>query len=307
MSEKDDKNRSDNNKSGSDDEESESSGDDGNSGSDDEDSIKLNFSTKDLGKKVREESAKLKSMQGGARASILKVINSNLKGMSYGIALLGLLGDIWFMDPLFMRAHCKCVFQMNHPGKPVPVFVMTIRHYNLRNKQYGDNNYMRTARGRSIPVLGWSFQFPTANGGSVKELVQKQAKFIYACFRPSDNHSIGSIALDYVETNSHDDPMNPGKKAGLYKTITKNITDTAGIEMRLTKQINSHFAIAPNFQMNVHFNKYLTDFDIKEFLEKHLGANNWDQVPTDVRKACYKNYSTLNDLPKWNLIFDEKY
>ena len=63
MSEKDDKNRSDNNKSGSDDEESESSGDDGNSGSDDEDSIKLNFSTKDLGKKVREESAKLKSMQ----------------------------------------------------------------------------------------------------------------------------------------------------------------------------------------------------------------------------------------------------
>ena len=57
----------------------------------------------------------------------------------------------------------------------------------------------------------------------------------------------------------------------------------------------------------VHFDKFFTDADIKQFLEVHLGANNWDMVPKDVRKACYMNYKSEASLPTWYLITMEGY
>ena len=94
--------------------------------------------------------------------------------------------------------------------------------------------------------------------------------------------------LDYIEAHSPEDSSHPGHKAGLYKALTKGVSDTSDVEARLEKDINDFFASKKRFVNNEHRDKYLTDVDIKEFLEKHLGANNWDMVPKDVRKACYK-------------------
>ena len=75
----------------------------------------------------------------------------------------------------------------------------------------------------------------------------------------------------------------------------------------MAKEINCFFAPKKRFVSNVHFNKYLTDVDIKEFLENPLGANNWDMMPKDARKACFMNYKSEESLPKWNLITREGY
>ena len=111
--------------------------------------------------------------------------------------------------------------------------------------------------------------------------------------------------LDYIEAHSPDDPTDPGHKAGLYRVLTRGVSDTSGVEARLDKDINDFFAPKKRFVNDAHLDKYLTDVDITEFLEKHLGANNWDMVPKDVRKACYKNYKGQESLPKWNLITRE--
>ena len=158
-------------------------------------------------------------------------------------------------------------------------------------------------------MLGWMYEITTASasGSEISKLVQKQANFVRACFKKTDQYSIGSQVLDYIEDHSQEDPENPGHKAGLYKALTRGASDTSGIQAQMTKEINGYFATKKRFVNKVHFNKYLTDVDIKEFLENHLGATNWDMVPRDVRKACYMNYESEASLPRWNLITRETY
>ena len=158
-------------------------------------------------------------------------------------------------------------------------------------------------------MLGWIYEIPTASasGSEILKLVQKQASFVQACFKKNDHYSIGTAVLDYIEEHSPEDPTNPGHKAGLYKALTRGASDTSGIQAQTTKEINGYFAPKKIFVNDIHFNKYLTDIDIKEFLEIHLGANNWDMVPRDVRKACYKNYKSEASLPRRNLITRETY
>ena len=159
-------------------------------------------------------------------------------------------------------------------------------------------------------MIGWVCQLPSVNAikpGAVEKLVKNQSDFIRACFHKSNDYSIGSLMLDYIEENSGEDPNNRGVKSGLYKAVTKGVTDTTGIVTRMTKEINNYFAVKPSFECDGHLDKYLTDADIKEFLETYIGANNWDQVPKNARKACYKDNSSKNSLPKWNAISREAF
>ena len=239
--------------------------------------------------------------------SITYGIRSPVKNMTYGIAILGLPGKLWCVSPNFIKVHCATLYKVNFPKEKEPFFLSTINQWNIRSVQHGNNNYARTSRGRATYVLGWIYEIPTSSssGSEILKLVQKQANFVRACFKKTDQYSIGNQVLDYIEAHSPEDPTDPGHKAGLYKALTRGVSDTSGVEARLDKDINDFFASKKRFVNNTHLDKYLTDVDIKEFLEKHLGANNWDMVPKDVRKACYKNYKGQESLPKWNLITRE--
>ena len=70
----------------------------------------------------------------------------------------------------------------------------------------------------------------SASGSEILKLVQKQANFLRACFKKSDQYSIGTQVLDYIEEHNQEDPANPGHKAGLYKALTRDVSDTSGVE-----------------------------------------------------------------------------
>ena len=282
---------------------------DGDSNASDSDAPKILFdiSQSALGKQLKKQSDKLEHAQGDSEGTIFNLIRSQVKGMSHGIALFGLPKRIWFLNPLFISGHCISLFSANYPNKEVPKFLKNIFRWNIRKEHHGDNSLARTAKGKAVAVIGFVFEIPTSQESKAKKLVNKHANLIRACFMKTDKYSIGTLALDYIEEHSNEDPLHPGTKAGLYRTLTKGITDTTGIEARLTKDINDYFLSKKTFESNVHWDKFLTDVDIKEFLENCLGANNWDMVPVDVRKACYKNYKSVNSLPVWNQITREGY
>lgn len=50
----------------------------------------------------------------------------------------------------------------------------------------------------------------------------------------------------------------------------------------------------------------MTDYDIKQFVMKYLGATSWDDLSDDEKKVCYKNYPKRK-LPVWTSIFQESY
>ena len=262
-----------------------------------------------LDKEFQKISEKMEQSKDETVGSITHGIRAPVKGMTYGIVIWGLPKQIWCVNPKFIAAHCTTLYRVNFPKEKEPSFLSTIAQWNIRSEQYGNNNYARTTNGRATWVLGWIYEIPTSSSSAreISKLVQKQANVVRACFKKSDQYSIGNQVLDYIEAHSPEDPSHPGHKAGLYKALTKGVSDTSGVEARLDKDINDFFAPKKRFVNNEHWDKYLTDVDIKEILEKHLGANNWDMVPKDVRKACYKNYKGQESLPKWNLITREGY
>ena len=114
-------------------------------------------------------------------------------------------------------------------------------------------------------MLGWIYEIPTSSslGRNISKLVQKQSNVVCACFKKSDQYSISNQVLDYIEGHSQEDPSHPGHKAGLYKALTRGVSDTSGVEARLDKDINNFFASKKRFVNTVHWDKYLPDVDIK--------------------------------------------
>ena len=239
--------------------------------------VSLTLDHKKLFKQIRGESETLKNVNSKSDATISLPIHSDVKGVSYGVVIIGFQNATWYMDPNFMGAHCTCAWKINFPDKKVPPYLATLARYYIRREPHGDNSLLRNSSKRAKSMIGWVYQLPSADAikpGEVEKLVKNQSDFIRACFRKSKDYSIGSLMLDYIEENSGEDQDNRGVKGGLYKAVTKGVTDTTGIVTRMTKEINNYFAAKPSFECDGHLDKYLTDADIKEFLEKYIGANN---------------------------------
>ena len=54
----------------------------------------------------------------------------------------------------------------------------------------------------------------------------------------------------------------------------------------------------PQITDGFHLNAFLTDFDIKELLENHLGVNLWKEAAPGVKKACYIDRHQGDALPR---------
>ena len=95
---------------------------------------------------------------------------------------------------------------------------------------------------------------------------------------------------------------------GNYPGLKKWSLDKFGTEKQaedaLSEMLENYYQ--PGFQLthDNHLDRFLTDYDIKTFLESHFGAHSWNDVPKKVKKACYKNYPRQT-LPNWDDIHQE--
>ena len=74
----------------------------------------------------------------------------------------------------------------------------------------------------------------------------------------------------------------------------------------MTKEMDDQFASEISFKYDCHLDEFFIDFDIKEILVEHIGANSWDDVDEDTRKLCYRDYPR-KPLPNWDTIVNESY
>ena len=49
--------------------------------------------------------------------------------------------------------------------------------------------------------------------------------------------------------------------------------------------IDDHFKGGPAYHYDVALDKFMVNFNIKEFLNNHVGINSWDDLDEDGRKA----------------------
>ena len=112
-------------------------------------------------------------------------------------------------------------------------------------------------------------------------------------------NSTGEAALAFAE--SLIDPNRPD--AGLYNWLVtaKGKKDPKLASRVTTKEIDEHFKGGPTYHYDASLDKFMVDFNIKEFPINHIGINSWDNLNEEGRKACFKDYPTQN-LPDWDLM-----
>ena len=156
-----------------------------------------------------------------------------------------------------------------------------------------------------VPMIGFVVSAPTANEDQIQTRAEEYIQFLYHVMREYSTTDGGNYALEFIAPNSTigDD----GEPADLYRALVKQATNTTHIAASMKSLLVNYWKPDLQFNVGVHFDKFFTDHDIKEFLENWVGYNSWEQVPQNARQACYKHKWKLRDIPAWNSIVRESY
>ena len=74
----------------------------------------------------------------------------------------------------------------------------------------------------------------------------------------------------------------------------------------ITDDMNDYYGGGYILQHDVPLNRYMVDYDIKQFLTTYTGVTSWDDLIEDHKKKCFKDYPKKS-LPDWDTIEREGY
>ena len=90
------------------------------------------------------------------------------------------------------------------------------------------------------------------------------------------------------------------------KTKAGNNISDKELSFVSTEKANRTFAISPDVVFNIEFDKFLCDFDIKQFVINDLGMMSFREVGCAEKQMLYRNFPNQN-LLGWHDIHQESY
>ena len=173
----------------------------------------------------------------------------------------------------------------------------------VREEPYSvSTKYKRSKSQKTSEQVIFIFVYPASEEGNFNEYLDYIMNKLFVPVM-SEKQKPGYFALQAAKLQS-----NPNSPGGLYNWLVNNVghgdEDTA--VKNLNKRINDHYCGGPVFTYDDSLDKVMTDYDIKQFVMKYLGATSWDDLSDDEKKVCYKNYPKRK-LPVWTSIFQESY
>ena len=252
--------------------------------------------------KLEEFTGSAKKAACGKTATIFLPIEFVTKGMSYFPVSLGSQGDMWWFKSECLLDILEWGFGKIYPGSKHPEYFKTVKHHGIRDKPHGTNVYKKVPSGNSvINVITFVVGIPTARKHTIESEVDKIMEFIYPCMMDFAKGNGGKYALDYLESLAWVNKA--GEKMGIYGALTKkDKNNMRAVELCMQEEMIQFFKMKPDFNLGVHLDYYFTDYDIKTFVETYHGGNSWEEIPNNVRKACYIDKYKIRDLPVWEDI-----
>ena len=91
-----------------------------------------------------------------------------------------------------------------------------------------------------------------------------------------ESQRLGALSIEFARTQIR--PGNP--KQGLYGWLIRSLgaNNEAHTVKALSRRIGNHFKEPPVHTYDVTLDTYMTDWDIKEYMAKHMGINSWDDL-----------------------------
>ena len=98
-----------------------------------------------------------------------------------------------------------------------------------------------------------------------------------------------------------------GSSGGLGKfCLNKDGGDKDKAAKIMTMEIDAHFNGGYFLQYDVPLNRFMVDWDIKQFLTEYVGVTSWDDLSKYDKKKCFKDYPKKS-LPDWDEIIQESF
>ena len=174
-------------------------------------------------------------------------------------------------------------------------WIQSISSYNLRDKEFGDESrWLKTKNGNTIDVIYFIVSVPVDEANAFESTLKAQLKYFLDVTRKRKSTVIGRLVLDYCQD------LRQGRKGGLgnyclKKGTTKKgtskevVSDSKAVEV-MTEEIQDHFKDGYTVNYDVPLNKFMVDWDIKEFLSTYIGVNSWDDLSEGDKRKCYRDY-----------------
>ena len=172
----------------------------------------------------------------------------------------------------------------------------------MRDKEYGDESIWRkTSSGNTTDLVYFVHAVPIGEEESFGRSLAATLKYFYDVCCKRKTIVTGKAALNYTVS------LPTGATGGLGKfCLNKGKGDADKAAKIMTMEINDHFKDGYSLQYDVPLNRFMVDWDIKEFLTKFVGATSWDDLSEDDKRKCYRDYPKKS-LPDWDEIVQESW
>ena len=208
--------------------------------------------------------------------------------------------------------HQRTVIEYLHKRKKLgnvnntPNWIKSIDDTKIRGAEHGlKSEWYKTKGGNTTELISFVLALPKAEEHTFHEVLSDICENYFGkVFKARKTNSAGELCLSYAE--SLVDPNRPDK--GLYNWLlnAKGKKDPVVAAQVMTKELDDHFKGGPAYHYDVSLDKMLVDWDIKQFLQDHVGINSWEDLDEAGRIACFRDYPT-RELPQWDLIMEESY
>ena len=197
-----------------------------------------------------------------------------------------------------------------NPGED-STWVETISSLNLRAKEFGEASlWLKTSSGNTIDVIYFIHSVPIGEEHAFLSTLTDKIKYLFDVTRKRKTNVTVRLALDYCQD------LPQGRKGGLGGYCLKKGTTKQGTPQEvvsedkaadvMTKELDDHFKDGYTLNYGVPLNKFMVDWDIKEFLRTHAGINSWDDLAEKDKRKCYRDYPKKS-LPDWDEIEQETF
>jgi hypothetical protein len=184
-------------------------------------------------------------------------------------------------------------------NKPLK-WLSTIDRIKIRKKEHGEESLFHRSgpKNNTTDQIMFVVSVPAEDKGSASTIVEKCTNYFFKVMAFRKYNSAGALALTYCEGLQGD---------GLFKyCLTKGGGNREKAEKTMTAELDAHFKGGPAYHYKVALDKFMVDWDIKEFLQNHLSCNSWEDLDKKSKKACFKYYPTIK-FPEWTEISRESY
>ena len=97
------------------------------------------------------------------------------------------------------------------------------------------------------------------------------------------------IFLSYLEHKAK--VMPDGSIGGLFRMLIRGANGNGLVENRITTEFGDWFKMKPAIVYDICHDNFLADCD------NYVGANNWEDTPIVVCKACFKSKPKVSNVP----------